>query len=274
MAQSAADHIGSPLQTRILSALVLLPVVLGALYVGGIGFALLLALAAVLMAVEWDRMTGGAGYGRLGLALALALLVVLALGYIALAAWALLALAPAALILAILGRLEGRPIIWPVLGLFWLGVPCLALLWLRMGDDGMLAVSWLFLAVWSCDTGAYFAGRSIGGPKLAPRVSPKKTWSGLLGGMLLAAVVSAALAGILGQKELLLFAVLGALLALISQCGDLAESALKRHFNVKDSGALIPGHGGILDRVDGILFAAPAVALAALVPAAGMLPWR
>ena len=92
--------------------------------------------------------------------------------------------------------------------------------------------------------------------------------------MLLAAVVSAALAGILGQKELLLFAVLGALLALISQCGDLAESALKRHFNVKDSGALIPGHGGILDRVDGILFAAPAVALAALVPAAGMLPWR
>jgi len=274
MAQPAADHSNASLLTRILSALVLLPVVLGLLYMGGLGFALLLALAAILMAGEWDRLTGGAGYGPLGVALALALLVTLALGYFGHADLALLVLLPAALVLVGLSRVDGRAMIWPVLGLFWLALPCLGLLWLRMGDDGMLAVSWLFLAVWSCDTGAYFAGHGIGGPKLAPRISPKKTWSGLLGGMLLAAVASALLAIVLEQREPLLFAVLGALLALISQCGDLAESALKRHFNVKDSGALIPGHGGILDRVDGVLFAAPALALVALAPNLGVLPWQ
>jgi len=274
MAQSEADPISSPLQTRVLSALVLLPVVLGALYAGGLGFALLLALAAVLMAREWDRLTGGAGSGLLGSASALGLLVVLALGYYGHAGWALLALLPVVLVLAGLSRLDGRSMIWPVLGLFWLGLPCLALLWLRMGDNGMLAVSWLFLAVWSCDTGAYFAGRSIGGPKLAPRISPKKTWAGLLGGMFLAAAASALLAFVLEQKDVAQFAVLGALLALISQCGDLAESALKRHFDVKDSGALIPGHGGILDRVDGVLLAAPALALAAATPRLGILPWQ
>ncbi len=272
MAQPAADPIGSPLRTRVLSALVLLPVVLGALYLGGLWFALLLALVAVLMAAEWDRLTGGAGFGLLGLALALGLLALLALGYYGHAGWALLALLPFALFLAVLSHLDGRPMIWPVLGLFWLGLPCLALLWLRMGDNGMLAVSWLCLAVWSCDTGAYFAGRRFGGPKLAPRISPKKTWSGLLGGMILAAAALALLSIVLGQVDVLHLAVLGALLALISQGGDLAESALKRHFGVKDSGALIPGHGGILDRVDGILFAAPALALAALTPALGILP--
>ncbi len=274
MAQPAADPIGSPLRTRVLSALVLLPVVLGALYLGGLGFALLLALAAILMAGEWDRLTGGAGFGLPGLASALSLSVILALGYYGHAGWALLALLPAVLILAGLSRLDGRSMIWPVLGLFWLGLPCLALLWLRMGDNGMLAVSWLFLAVWSCDTGAYFAGRSMGGPKLARRISPKKTWSGLLGGMLLAAAASAVLAVALEQRDAVHFAILGALLALISQCGDLAESALKRHFDVKDSGALIPGHGGILDRVDGVLFAAPALALATLTPTLGVLPWQ
>ncbi|MDA1098698.1 MAG: phosphatidate cytidylyltransferase [Proteobacteria bacterium] len=274
MAQPAADRISSPLRTRVLSALVLLPVVLGTLYLGGWGFALLLALAAVLMTGEWDRLTGGVGFGLLGLASALGLLVILALAYFGHVGWALLALLPAVLVLVALSRLDGRSLIWPVLGLFWLGLPCLALLWLRMGDNGMFAVSWLFLAVWSCDTGAYFAGRRIGGPKLAPSVSPKKTWSGLLGGMFLAAAASALLAIVVELRETAHFAVLGALLALISQCGDLAESALKRHFDVKDSGALIPGHGGILDRVDGVLFAAPALALATLVPTLGVLPWQ
>jgi phosphatidate cytidylyltransferase len=290
MAQPAADPIPSPLRTRVLSALVLLPVVLALLYIGGLGFAFLLAVAAVLMAGEWDRLTEGAidgsiqhpkrlgGFGPHGVASALVLLVVLALGYFGQAGWALLLLVPGALLLAVMSRLNGRSVLWPVLGLFWLGLPCLALLWLRMGDDGMLAVSWLFLAVWSCDTGAYFAGRRIGGPKLAPRVSPKKTWSGLLGGMALAALASALLALALGLTGVVVLAVLGALLALISQGGDLAESAVKRHFKVKDSGALIPGHGGILDRVDGVLFAAPSLVIvtmvAALAPALDVLPWQ
>lgn len=257
-----------------MSAAVLAPAVLVPLYFGGMGFALLLALAAILMAAEWDRLTGGSGFGAQGLAAALGLLVVLTLGYYGRSGWALLALPAMALLLAGFGRLRGRGMVWPVLGLFWLGLPCLALLWLRMGDQGMLAVSWLFVAVWSCDTGAYFAGRGLGGPKLAPRISPKKTWSGLLGGMLAAALASAGLAAFVDHGSAVPFAVLGAVLALISQCGDLAESGVKRRFDVKDSGALIPGHGGILDRVDGILFAAPALALLALVPNHGLLPWR
>ncbi|MDP6830235.1 MAG: phosphatidate cytidylyltransferase [Alphaproteobacteria bacterium] len=286
MAQPAADPISSSLRTRVLSARVLLPVVLVLLYFGGLGFALLLALAAVLMAAEWDRLTGGVPVAAMGganislpgLALALSLLLVLFLGYRGHAGWALAMLVPLALILALLSRLLRRHLVWPVLGLFWLGLPCLALLWLRCGDSGLLAVSWLFLAVWCCDTGAYFAGRGIGGPKLAPRISPKKTWSGLLGGMLLAAIASALLAMASGQSGMALFALLGALLALVSQAGDLAESAVKRHFDVKDSGALIPGHGGILDRVDGILFAAPALGVITLasmsMPNLKVLPWQ
>ena len=261
MAPPAADLIAPSLKTRVISAAVLLPIVVAFLYVGGLGFALFLAFAAVLMAGEWDRLTGGRGFGQQGVMLAAGLVLVLTLGYLGKVEWALMVLLPIGLVLALLGQFWGRGMVWPVLGLFWLGLPCLALMWLRMGDQGMLAVLWLFLSVWSCDTGAYFSGRSIGGPKLAPRISPNKTWAGLLGGILAAMVASVLLALISGSGLTVLFAIQGALLALISQCGDLAESSIKRRFDVKDSGNLIPGHGGILDRADGVLFAAPAMAL-------------
>ena len=261
MAPPAADLIAPSLKTRVISAAVLLPIVVAFLYVGGLGFALFLAFAAVLMAGEWDRLTGGRGFGQQGVMLAAGLVLVLTLGYLGKVEWALMVLLPIAVVLALLGQFWGRGMVWPVLGLFWLGLPCLALMWLRMGDQGMLAVLWLLLSVWSCDTGAYISGRSIGGPKLAPRISPNKTWAGLLGGILAAVVASVLLALISGSGSTVVFAIQGALLALISQCGDLAESSLKRRFDVKDSGNLIPGHGGILDRVDGVLFAAPALVL-------------
>ncbi|PPR70195.1 MAG: Phosphatidate cytidylyltransferase [Alphaproteobacteria bacterium MarineAlpha1_Bin1] len=261
MAPPAADLIAPSLKTRVISAAVLLPIVVAFLYVGGLGFALFLAFAAVLMAGEWDRLTGGRGFGQQGVMLAAGLVLVLTLGYLGKVEWALMVLLPIGVVLALLGQFWGRGMVWPVLGLFWLGLPCLALMWLRMGDQGMLAVLWLFVSVWSCDTGAYISGRSIGGPKLAPRISPNKTWAGLLGGILAAMVASVLLALISGSGSTVLFAIQGALLALISQCGDLAESSLKRRFDVKDSGNLIPGHGGILDRVDGVLFAAPALVL-------------
>ena len=261
MAPPAADLIAPSLKTRVISAAVLLPIVVAFLYVGGLGFALFLAFAAILMAGEWDRLTGGRGFGQQGVMLAAGLVLVLTLGYLGKVEWALLVLLPIAVVLALLGQFWGRGMAWPVLGLFWLGLPCLALMWLRMGDQGMLAVFWLFLSVWSCDTGAYVSGRSIGGPKLAPRISPNKTWAGLLGGILAAMVASVLLALISGSESTVLFAIQGALLALISQCGDLAESSVKRRFDVKDSGNLIPGHGGILDRADGVLFAAPALVL-------------
>jgi phosphatidate cytidylyltransferase len=130
---------------------------------------------------------------------------------------------------------------------------------------GMLTLMWLLVVVWAADICAYFAGRLIGGPKLAPRISPKKTWAGLWG-----AVVGAAAAGLvmgywIGSPRFLVLGVLGGVLAIIEQLGDLFESALKRHYGVKDSGRLIPGHGGVLDRVDGLVAAALCLAAAIIV---------
>jgi phosphatidate cytidylyltransferase len=137
-----------------------------------------------------------------------------------------------------------------------------ALIWLRndapAGRDLML---WLVVLVWAVDIGAYVAGRLIGGPRLAPGVSPNKTWAGLAGGVGLAAATSAGFAGANGHSHLLSPAALGALLGCTAQAGDLAESWVKRRFGVKDTSGLIPGHGGLLDRVDGLLIVALVVAL-------------
>jgi phosphatidate cytidylyltransferase len=130
---------------------------------------------------------------------------------------------------------------------------------------------WLLLVVWTTDIGAYFAGRSIGGPKLAPRISPGKTWAGLVGGMAAAGLVGGLLTALAGAG-FWLAAGLGALLAAVAQAGDLFESRLKRHAGVKDSGHLIPGHGGLLDRIDGLVFAAPTFALVVALMGQGAAP--
>jgi phosphatidate cytidylyltransferase len=144
------------------------------------------------------------------------------------------------------------------LGVLYASLPAIALIWLR--DDGrwgFWAVLFVVLAVVATDIGAYFAGRLVGGPKLAPKLSPNKTWSGLLGGMGAAAAVafvfaSVALAGANGSR----LAVVGAVLALVAQAGDIGESALKRAFGVKDTSTLLGAHGGVMDRVDGLIAAA------------------
>ncbi|HEX3210526.1 MAG TPA: phosphatidate cytidylyltransferase, partial [Geminicoccaceae bacterium] len=120
----------------------------------------------------------------------------------------------------------------------------------------------------------YVAGRGLGGPRLAPAVSPSKTWSGLFGGVLGAALAGTLTAWLLGSGRLVQGAGLGAVLAAVSQLGDLIESAFKRLAGVKDSGSLIPGHGGVLDRVDGLLLAAPVLALLTLIAGPEDLPWR
>jgi phosphatidate cytidylyltransferase len=127
-------------------------------------------------------------------------------------------------------------------------------------------VIWLLLVIWATDIGAYFAGRSIGGPKLAPRISPKKTWAGLFGGMVAAAAV-AGLAGIWLDdfKPSLWNLLLAMVLAVVSQIGDLLESHLKRRYDAKDSSNLIPGHGGVLDRTDGLMAASLMLALVVLM---------
>jgi phosphatidate cytidylyltransferase len=145
---------------------------------------------------------------------------------------------------------------WGVLGIVYLGLAGIAFLYLRnSGPHGFAIVVWLFLVVAASDIGGYFAGRIIGGPKLWPRVSPKKTWAGTLGGVALAVVVGAIFAAVAGGGPVAAVCVVSAITALVSQAGDLAESALKRHFGVKDSGRLLPGHGGALDRFDGLIAA-------------------
>ncbi len=149
-----------------------------------------------------------------------------------------------------------------VIGVLYLGLNLLALIWLRSQPEiGRDLTFFLLLSVWAVDTGAYFAGRLIGGPKLAPRFSPSKTWAGLFGGMAAAAAIGLLWAFIAGARQPQLALLLGPLIAVIAQTGDIMESALKRRAGAKDSGTLIPGHGGILDRIDGLLLAAPFFAL-------------
>jgi phosphatidate cytidylyltransferase len=162
---------------------------------------------------------------------------------------------------------------WVAAGVVYIGVPVLSILWLR-GQDRETAF-WLLLVVWATDIVAYAAGRIIGGWKLMPRVSPKKTWAGLIGGTIGAAIVGGATAAVLHLAiEPWMLAGASAILALIAQAGDLLESAVKRHFDAKDSSALIPGHGGILDRIDGLLAAAPAAAVFCLALGGGITAWR
>lgn len=149
-----------------------------------------------------------------------------------------------------------------VIGVLYLGLNLIALIWLRSQPEiGRDLTFFLLLSVWAVDTGAYFAGRLIGGPKLAPRFSPAKTWAGLFGGMAAAAAIGLLWAFIAGARQPQWALLLGPVIAVIAQTGDIMESALKRRAGAKDSGTLIPGHGGILDRIDGLLLAAPFFAL-------------
>lgn len=153
---------------------------------------------------------------------------------------------------------------WRFAGLFYVSIPCASLVWLRglqLENDpqaGLHLVFFIMLIVWATDIGAYFAGRQIGGPKLAPVISPNKTWAGLGGGVGAAFITAGILHFILPYPTSFLGSViLGAVLAIVSQIGDLFESWMKRRVGVKDSGTLIPGHGGLLDRIDGLIFTIP-----------------
>lgn len=246
------------LLTRTISAAVLAPLVLLAIYAGGLWFIGLMVLSAGLMGWEWARLCG---LGNLSVG---AILAIAALGGLPLAFAFAAPLLPALVLL--LGTLaaalatgfsERRQVPWIAAGTLYIGLACLALLWLRsVPAEGRNLVFWLLAVVWATDIGGYFAGRGIGGPRLAPAISPKKTWAGFIGGTLAAALVGVLAAGLLGSDATLLV-VGGMVLAVVAQAGDLLESWCKRRFGVKDSGHIIPGHGGILDRVDGLLAVFP-----------------
>lgn len=255
---------GHNLVVRVVSALVLLPFVLGAVWYGDWIFRLLLGAAAVLMYAEWLRLAGvPQGLSRVLLAavLAAALALVTSGGADHVGAVAI-GLGSSALLLSIAGLvIRHSAIAWAGLGLVYIALPILALDYLRARPDGALWVLWTLVVVWGTDIGGYFVGKSIGGPKLAPKLSPKKTWSGLVGGAILATIAGY---GVVLWGELephLLLGMSAPLLAVWSQAGDITESAMKRYRGVKDAGGLIPGHGGLLDRVDGLIFVAPVVAL-------------
>lgn len=245
----------------------MLPVAIAAIYFGGYLFDLLVVAAAFVMLFEWNAITKstaadarfGSAYARGAIAL-LAPLLFAALGR---PDFGLLLLVVVTLPIAVLSAYEeGRGRCWGAFGALYVGLPCVAIIWLRQDDqNGLGVVLWLLCAVWATDIGAYFAGRGIGGPKLAPRISPNKTWAGLIGGMIAAGLVGVVAGILIGHLSALPMALLSAGVAAWSQVGDLTESWVKRRFGVKDSGSIIPGHGGVLDRVDGVLFAAPAVAL-------------
>lgn len=248
------------LGARIGSALVLGPLALAASIAGGAWAAGAAGAAGLAMSYEWARMSQP---GKLGLALACALIATL--GAIMLTSWILPLWAIAWLgIWALIGaglRGEGLSAWEAAGGVLYVGLPCIAFLWLRADPNwGLRAIISLLAIIWCGDSAAYFGGRVFGGPKLLPSASPHKTWAGAGAAILAGALAGAACARVF-DAGILLWLGSGALLAAIGLGGDLFESALKRRFGVKDASRLIPGHGGVLDRVDGLMAAVCVTAL-------------
>jgi phosphatidate cytidylyltransferase len=254
----AAGQGSRNLLLRIAAAVVLAPLAIAIAYAGGWLWATLVTLAAIGLYVEWLMIVGSAREMR-----------VVAVGVFALAAAGLCLGAgriDTAFIMLSIGLLAAAAISqarrgWIACGFLYAAAAQAASILVRDSNSGFVALVFVLLIVWVTDIGGYFAGRGIGGPKLWPRVSPKKTWAGAIGGFVASLVVAAAFAaGGFGKTAWLL--PMGAMLSIVSQAGDLFESAVKRRFGVKDSSQIIPGHGGLLDRLDGFV---AAIVLAAIL---------
>ena len=261
---------------RILSTLVLLPLAAGLLVLGGAFFTIFVAFLAGCMAWEWSRIASRGSDRAIAsiAALASAIVVILSL-WLGLDQLGYAILMASALVFgAALARRCQNPV-WLAVGPSVASIASLSAVLLRGVEQasGSILLIWLIASVVATDTGAYIAGRSIGGPKLAPRISPNKTWAGLFGGM----VASAAVGGICGVlvegADPIKLVVLGAAVAVVGQLGDLLESFFKRRFGVKDSGRLIPGHGGVLDRLDGHMMVITVMAVVVLVSGQNPLIW-
>jgi phosphatidate cytidylyltransferase len=263
------------LQPRVLSAIALAPLPIAAIWFGSPWLPLLTALAGAVMAWEWGRLCRQGRFGATGI-----VLVGVVLATIATATLTTLGLAIAFALLGagvVFWSARGRPDLhpeWTAFGSLWVTLPCICLLWLaRGGANGRATLLWVLAVVWATDIGAYVVGRTLGGPRLAPRWSPRKTWAGLAGGAACAALAGWATAVWLGISPASTLVLLSAGLAIVAQFGDLAESLAKRRFGVKDSSGLIPGHGGLLDRLDGLLAVIPVVALLTLIDGRSVVTW-
>lgn len=261
----------SSLYIRVRSALILMPVALIILWLGGFVYMAFMVAVAVIGVREWTNMVTHKDdsspkflipviSGVMAVAMAASALFLNPLHSI------LLLLASTIPVFAYNWSEEGTQSRRIVFGMIYIGYSISTMMWLREGTDfGFYYVMLLLFLIWASDSFAYFFGRAIGGPKLAPKVSPNKTWAGFIGSSIGAAVFVGAMTcpfavgflGVTAPAPLYVMMVLGAVLAMFGQAGDLIISAMKRHYDVKDTGTLIPGHGGILDRIDALLFVAP-----------------
>lgn len=266
------------MRLRLLSAMVLIPLVLVATYLDEVSFAFIVALTGGLVLHEWLRMIGAGHITNLRW--------VGWIGLVAIAAVALTQPSPAALLVipvvivaaavAAWGHRFDVAVRWVSAGIIYAGLAIVALVELRKGADGFGAVVFVFLVAWATDTAAFFVGRKMGGPKLWRRVSPSKTWSGAIGGLVAGTIVGVLVTVFLDQHVTVLTVLTALIVAVAAEAGDLLESAAKRRFAVKDAGSLIPGHGGVMDRVDGLIAASLVTvligsAMAVDTPASGLI---
>lgn len=261
------------LARRVASALVLAG--LGALSIeaGGVLFNSTVLLVAAVLVWEWVRLADRSAVraGISGVSLLLALAVGLTLSTFSLAFGLVVAVALVWLVIGLIAIPSAR---WTALGVLYVGAWAVAALWIRADPTGgREAVFWLVAVCVATDTGAYFIGRALRGPRLAPRMSPNKTWAGCIGGLLCAGIVGYVAAPYMRMSDALLLSAASVGVSVAAQVGDLVESAAKRRHGAKDSGSLIPGHGGLFDRFDSIVGATLAVAIACLFVGRGVILW-
>ncbi|MBL8770159.1 MAG: phosphatidate cytidylyltransferase [Phenylobacterium sp.] len=255
----------SNLGLRAASAVVLAPAVVAAVWFGGWPYLVMIAIGVALLAIEWGGMSAPVSPTRVAAVVAAAVLISVFVGYRGDFAWAWGAILLTAAGAAVVARGVAERPADAAYGVLYIAPAALCLVWLRQTDQGHWWVMMLFAATWAADIGAFLVGSALKGPKLWPRFSPNKTWSGFVGGLLAATAVGAMMAALPAFRlNLLAAAFVGLAVGLATMAGDLWESAIKRRFGVKDSGDLIPGHGGLLDRVDGLMFAVVVMALARL----------
>lgn len=274
----AAARRNSELVKRVVSAAVMIPVVIAATWYGGAAFAALAAIGAAIVLSEWVGLTGRSHYAWLDWAAGATVVASVTLTFLGRTDLAVIALVIAAAVLSGVAVANRRTMALAA-GLAYAGSCGVALVALRFGDNGLIAILFVYAIVWGTDIAAYFAGRAIGGPKLWPKVSPKKTWSGALGGLCFgtAAGLGVCIAG--GIRVGVAVVAVAVFLSIAGQLGDLLESAIKRRAGKKDSGTLIPGHGGLMDRVDALIVAAVSAAVIGwsraglTAPADGLLVW-
>lgn len=258
----------SNLGIRVASATVLVPTVLAAVWLDDPRwpFLVMISVAVAVLAIEWGAMTAPNAPGRVSTAVTVAVLSSVFLAYSGQTPMAWLAMAVGSVAAALVARGVSERPTNAAYGVIYIGIACVCLVWLREMPKGREWTVLLLAVAWAADIAAYAVGSTLKGPKLWPRFSPNKTWSGFIGG-LMAALAAGAAFSYVPTIDLTVGtgAAIGLVAGLATMAGDLWESMLKRRFGVKDSGDLIPGHGGLLDRVDGLMFAVVVMAAARLI---------